>query len=323
LWKESVRFLISGRVAQKQGVIDFFLGKFDGNNLTNFSVQPDSYPLFKYSKELSIVTVNFKTKEFTLKLLESITKKNSGFDELKHEIVVLDNGSDDGIGNEIKKTYPQVKFIQSSENLGFSKGNNKAISYTLGEYILLLNSDIEVKTDAIKKILTFAKEKKGNAVVSGKLILDDGSTQKSVFKLPTIAGALKEYFLGIKGEYAQYTPSQSKPSVVEGAVMACYLIPRKILNKIGILSEESFLYFEDIEYARRLAKGNINIYYLPEAEFLHHHGASSKMLGQKVAATLNRKGMKIYHGTFKYLTLELILFLGQKFQRVLKLVKYH
>jgi len=94
--------------------------------------------------------------------------------------------------------------------------------------------------------------------------------------------------------------------------MACFLIPRKILNKVGYLAEKSFLYFEDIEYCRRLKKSGIGIYYYPKAEFFHHHGASSEKIGQTQAYSYLKKGAFFYHGRLKYLILWFILWLGQK-----------
>src|SRR3990172_11252444 len=91
----------------------------------------------------------------------------------------------------------------------------------------------------------------GDVVLAGKLFLPDGTFQKSCFVLPTIGGAIKEYFFGQKGAYSMYLPKGDKETKVEGAVMASFLIPWKVINKTGKLKEGSFIYFEDIEYCRR------------------------------------------------------------------------
>src|SRR3989337_1406895 len=163
LWKESVRFMLSGREPQRNEVIHFFLGRFSQPKSQQSTV--NSEQLIKYPMDLSIVIVNYKTKDLTLELLESIFNPSSGFDESKDEVIVLDNGSDDRIEASLK------------------------------------------------------------------------------YKLPTIGGAINEYFLGKKGNYDLFAPSTNLASKVEGAVMACFLIPRKILNKVGYLAEKSFFYF--------------------------------------------------------------------------------
>lgn len=327
LWKESLRFMTGGREAQRRGVFDFFLKKYENPNSQNLfqtkvasglKPEPVKKTDSKYPLELSIVTVNYKTKELTLKLLESIFVKNSGFDKSRMEMIVLDNGSDDRIEADIREKFPEAKFIGLNENTGFAKGYNKGMGYTKGEYLLLLNSDIEVKGKSIRKILDFAKKKNGNAVVAGKLILPDASLQKSCYKLPTISGAVREYFFGKSGEYDLFAPRGNLSSKVEGAVMACFLIPRRVQNKVGYLSEESFLYFEDIEYCRRLKDAKIDLYYYPDAVFFHHHGASSEIIGKEKAYDYLKKGAKTYHGNLNYAILWLILRIGQKFRTFLK-----
>ncbi len=109
-------------------------------------------------------------------------------------------------------------------------------------------------------------------------------------------------------------PETDKPIRVEGAVMADYLIPRNILNKIGPLNKKLFMYFEDIDYARRLKNAGTPIYFCPKVEFYHHHGASSQRAGG-----LNRRlveSSRIYHGKFNYYLLTFILWLGQKVKLV-------
>ena len=261
--------------------------------------------------DMSVAIVNYKTAELTKKLLRSLADEN-----LKMEIVVLDNGSQDGIGETLKKEFSHITFIQNEVNTGFSKGYNKAIAATNGDHILILNSDIEVRKGSLKKLLEAAKYYSSKAVVVGRLVLPDGSIQKSAFHLPAIAGALKEYFLNQCNSYFSYLPSQNEPSVIEGAVMACFLIPRIIWERIGKLDEGTELYFEDIEYCRRLKEANIPIYYIPDAILDHHHGASSKKLPEGEALKKLQKAAKRYHGSFSHYLITFVLWLGQKVRRI-------
>lgn len=111
-------------------------------------------------------------------------------------------------------------------------------------------------------------------------------------------------------------PKGEDPVQVEGLVMACYLIPRNIINKVGLLDEGTFIYFEDIEYARRLKKFGIQLYFVPTAKFIHHHGASSKKAGVEKSQELLQKAAIHYHGKLYYLLLTWVLKLGQKLGRV-------
>ena len=307
LLREAFKLFLFGRIAQKKGILDFYLG-ISGNYLEVASL---FHP--KGGRKLSIGIVNYNTANLTKKLLLSIFQKESGFDEKDMEVIVLDNGSDDNCKNVIKDFLGKIKFIQNQENKGFSKGYNKIIKYSKGEYFLMFNSDIEVLKGSLSEMLKAANDQ---AVFGGKLVFPDRSAQDSAFHLPTIPGAFKEYFLGQKGSYFMYEPSGSKPSKVEGLVMACYLIPRHIINKVGLLDEGTFIYFEDIEYARRLKKFGIPIYFVPSAKFIHHHGAASKTIGVDKSQELLQKAAIHYHGRFYYFLLSWVLKIGQKLGRV-------
>jgi len=266
-----------------------------------------------YSLKLSIGIVNYKTADLTKKCLDSIFNRTSGFGEKDMEVIVLDNGSNDDCKNVIKYYLGKIKFIQNQENEGFAKGYNKTIKFSKGEYILLLNSDIEILKNGLSEMLKAARDE---AVFGGKLVFPDGSSQDSAFHLPTITGAFKEYFLAQKGSYFMYEPKGNKPVEVEGLVMACYLIPRHIINKVGLLDEGTFIYFEDIEYARRLKKYGVPIYFVPSARFIHHHGAASKTIGVDKSQELLQKAALHYHGRFYYFLLSWVLKIGQKLGRV-------
>ncbi len=309
LLREAIRLFYFGRKEQKIAISDFMKGKTGPPPWTKEDVKKKKYPL-----ELSIVIVNYKTVSYTIKLLETIFDSKSGFKEKTSEVIVLDNASNDKMWTIIKKRFPKTKFIQNRENTGFSRGYNKAISFSKGEYILMLNSDIEVLPKSLNEMLAEAKKRVDKAVIVGKLFLTDSTIQNSCFKLPTVIGAIKEYLFNIKDEYRMYHPKIDAPETVEGAVMACFLIPRIIWNKVGELSEGSFMYFEDIEYCRRLKQKGFKLYYCPKAVFIHHHGASSKKMGNQAYEYLKR-GAVFYHGRIKYTLLWIILWLGQKINK--------
>ncbi|MBU1031759.1 glycosyltransferase family 2 protein [Patescibacteria group bacterium] len=299
LLREAVKLFIFGRRAQRKGVLDYYLGIIGGID----EISKPEYPI-----KLSIGIVNYNTANLTRKLLQSIPKASD------IEIIVLDNGNLDSCKDWIKD-FP-VKYLQNNENEGFSKGYNKTIKYALGEYYLMLNSDIEVLPGSLKELVKIEDELKGETVLGGKLLFPDKSDQDSVFHLPTIRGAFKEYFLAQKGSYFMYLPKGEKPVKVEGMVMACLLIPKKILNKAGLLDEGTFIFFEDIEYSRRLKEFNISVYFVPGAKFIHHHGSSTKKVGWEKSYALLQKASKHYHGKIYYYLLTLVLKLGQKLGRV-------
>jgi len=261
--------------------------------------------------KLSIVILNFNTKRLTINCVNSIykSKPRVGF-----EVVVVDNGSTDGTVEALRKLkFKNFRIIENKKNLGFSKGNNAGIRKATGKYILLLNSDTIVKEHSIDRLYEFAAETTGAGVVGARLLNKDGSVQKSVFRFPTVWRAVKEYWFGIKNAYTNYAPKTKKPTKVEAVVGAAFLITPQALKKVGLLDESYFMYFEDLDYCRRVKNSDLNVYYLPEAEIVHLHGQS----GRKLITKDNQwrrlvEGSKRFNGYAKHYLLHLILWFGQK-----------
>ena len=133
--------------------------------------------------ELSIIVVSFNTAGLLRKCLNKVYKSLSfGKIERETEIIVVDNGSTDGSIEMIRKNFPKVEIIKNSQNLGFAKANNQGIRKALGKYILLLNSDTEVRNDALSQLLEVIKEDYSIGVLGGKLLNTDGSIQPSTEK---------------------------------------------------------------------------------------------------------------------------------------------
>ena len=303
LLREAGWLFLFGRPAQRRGLLDYYLGE-----TRNFGEASDvEYPI-----KLSIGIVNYNTADLTKKLLQSIFSQDTN----NLEVIVLDNGNVDPVFDKIKEFLPRIKYLKNNENEGFAKGYNKTIKYSLGRYFLMLNSDIEVLPGTVSEVIKWADQFKDQAVLGGRLIFPDGSRQDSAFHLPTLTGAFSEYFLAKKGSYFMYEPRGDKPSQVEGLVMACLLIPKHIIYKVGLLDEGSFIFFEDIEYAKRLRQFGIPLYFIPTAKFIHHHGASTKRIGVDKANQLLKKSAQIYHGKVYYFLLTWVLRIGQKLNRV-------
>lgn len=307
LIREAIKLLIIGRSAQREGIVDYVRGVW-GWKRAKQSDEVD-YPL-----SLSIVILNYKTTKLTLQLLDSIYDKKSGFDLVKGgaEVLVLDNSPDEPCQKEVLEKYPNIKFVANEVNNGFAGGNNQLISYSLGRNILLLNSDIEVKPEGFTNLMKAINRHGENAIYAGRLYFGTGELQDSCFNLPTVWHAFEEYFLKKSGSYFMFTPKGKSDVKVEGAVMACFLIPMRVVNEIGLLQEETFMYFEDIEYCRRARGKNIPVYYVPSAEFIHYHGQSSKKAGVDLSNQRLITAAKWYHGPIEYFMVTSVLWLGQK-----------
>ena len=265
--------------------------------------------------ESSIIVLNYNTGEILKKCVESILKTTKNLSVPRCELILIDNASSDESIKSIKgtKSIKGIKTIQNSQNLGFSKGFNQGIRIARGKYVLLLNPDTEVKPGAIQKLLEFAKNTPDAAVVAPKLLNPDGSTQASAFKLPTLWNAVREYWLGEKGLFSKYIP-QGGPT--ESLVMAAYLLTPRALKKVGLLNEKFFMYFEDLDYAKRVKEKGLKIYYLPQAEVIHYHGVSGKNLAdEKNQWRRLIPSSKTYHGTLMHYLINLVIWSSQKWEK--------
>ncbi|HCC08929.1 MAG: Family 2 glycosyl transferase, partial [Candidatus Woesebacteria bacterium GW2011_GWD2_40_19] len=159
--------------------------------------------------ELSIVIVNFNTKDLTVGCLRSIEKEGK---DLSFEVLLTDNGSSDGSVEAFKK-IKEEKFwrnrftlILNDSNAGYAKANNQGINRAKGKYLLLLNSDTVVHEHALQSLLRFAKATPDAGVIGSKLLNIDGTLQMSCYNFPTIGNAIKEYWFGQKGLFEKFAP---------------------------------------------------------------------------------------------------------------------
>jgi GT2 family glycosyltransferase len=280
--------------------------------------------------KLSIVIVNFNTKDLLKQCLTSLISSNifrinSNKNSLKfenYEIIVVDNGSMDG-SKEYLRDLEQKKFRNNSiflkvifndQNLGFAKAVNQGIKQTKGDYILLLNSDTVVKPGALLAMINFARTHPLAGVVGGRLLNPDGTIQGSCYHLPGIGRAIKEWWLGEEKISEKYAPKGKEAAEVESVVGGSFLIPREVIDKVGLLDERFFMYFEDLDYCRRVRKAGFKVYWVPKAEFIHYHGASGERIPEKTHQWLVESS-KIYHGKLKYWLITFIIWSGQKWQR--------
>jgi len=239
------------------------------------------------------------------------------FSNSQTEIIVVDNGSRDGSRKyleQLKVKSEKLKVILNEKNSGFAKAVNQGIKASQGENILLLNTDTELKKGSIKTLINFVKKNENIGIAVPQLLNPGGSVQPSCFKFPTISGAIRKFWLGQSEAFGKYVPEGSHPSQVEGAVGAVWLMPRLTIEKVGLLNEEYFMYYEDIDYCRRTRQAGLKIVYIPESKVIHLHGASGKKLADKPNQWLVESSKK-YHGFLEHSLINFIIRTGQLCQR--------
>lgn len=214
---------------------------------------------------ISIIIVNWNVTQLLQECLNSIFATK--YKDL--EVLVIDNASTDHSISLIKSTFPKVKLIENATNIGLPKAINIGLKESLGDYLVLLNPDTILPVDFFTKILEFFAKYPTTALMGPKFI-DEGS----VFTEPGILNTFRIYFLHSLS--AKYTPKEDGPVAVNALSGACLIMPRDTYNQAGPLTEEVFMYYEDLDYCRRLRKLHLPVIYNPRIVIRHLHGQSSK-----------------------------------------------
>lgn len=249
---------------------------------------------------LSIIILNYNTKELTQKAIRSVFMYPP---DTTYELIVVDNNSTDNSVKQLKtlqKKYP-FTLVENSKNLGFSGGNNVGIKMAKGNEVLLLNSDTKVTKGALTELYDEQKSYPDAGVFGARLLNKDGTVQASVYRIPTIYRAVRQYWFGEKGLLDKYIPRSKSTTEVEAVVGAVFLITKSALKEVGLLNEQYFMYFEDLDYCREVRKKGLKVYYVPSALVYHYHGQS----GKSIASDENQwkrliPSSKTFHGLFGY-----------------------
>ena len=225
---------------------------------------------------LTIVIVNWNTKEDLLTCLSSIKER---LRDPLFEVLVVDNGSNDGSSEEVRREYPWVELLENKNNSGFANAANMALRRMKGRYVLLLNPDTRVKERAIEKLISFM-ESHSEAGISGPQLLNpDGSKQNSIANFPSLATELLNKSL-LRWLFPKKFPGKernySEPIEVDSVIGACMMVRREAMDQVGLLDEDYFLFFEETDWCFRMKRAGWKIYHVPQAEVYHLQGKSAE-----------------------------------------------
>lgn len=221
-------------------------------------------------KLVSIITVNFNQPKITEDLLKSLETVNT-YEEI--EVIVVDNGSVNNPVTDWQVRYPNVTFIRSDANTGFAGGNNIGIQEATGNYLFLINNDTEVTPTLIGDLVHTMERNPKIGILSPKIHYFDqpgmlqyaGYTQMNYF---TCRNACIGQFEIDRG---QYDSSSGTTGYAHGAAM---MISREALEKAGVMDENYFLYFEELDWCERIRKAGYEVHTNLSALIYHKESVS-------------------------------------------------
>ncbi len=230
--------------------------------------------------EVSIVCVNWNSVPYLRECLASVYHYTS---KIRFEIIVVDNASPDGGIDDLKEQFPEITVVKSSKNLGFAGASNLGFRHASGKYILLLNPDTRLINPAINILLEMIKTLPDAGVVGCKLLNTDLTVQTaSVQKFPTLLNQLANLeYLRVRWpgfplwDISPLFRDEVAPVRVEVIPGACMLLKREVFEKVGLLTEDYFMYAEDIDLNYKMRRAGLASYYVGAAHIVHHGGTSS------------------------------------------------
>ena len=225
------------------------------------------------SVDLSIIIVNWNTKELVRRCTQSIIRYTR---DLVYEIIVVDNHSDDGSVSLIHDSFPSVILIQNEDNLGFAKANNIGIKKACGRYLLLLNSDTYIDHNVFSEIVHYMDVHPEAGILSPKIVTPElAPYPMRICSLTPFLSFLKIFNLYFLCK--EYVPDEgSQPVEVRVVGGSCMLLRRKVIDSVGYLEERFFLYNEEDDFCRRAIRKGWKIILNPQSYIIHFHGMSTR-----------------------------------------------
>jgi len=262
-----------------------------------------SIPEFKFSQptelDISIVIVSFNTREILLNCLESIQKHT---ERISYEVIVVDNASEDKTIEAIAKRFLGVQMIANDDNRGFSAANNQGIVSSKGKRIAFLNPDTLLTENSFQKIFAYMESHPEYSILGSGIVdennlpcpirLWEDTPQDAVFKVLNLYNPSSE--LKKMGEM-----KAKEAQVISGC---CFVVDRELIESIGLMDENYFLYNEEDDLCRRARKQGKKICFFPETAVQHMQGQSTHQnrFREKVILKTYQSNLYFYSKYYSY-----------------------
>jgi GT2 family glycosyltransferase len=273
------------------------------------------------SPDLSIIIVNWNTRDLLENCLRSIQKSRGTF---AIQTIVVDNNSADGSREMVAKIFPDVLLMNSGGNVGFARANNVALPRATSSLVLFLNPDTEVSQSGLEKMIAFMKADRTIGALGCKIRNSNGTIQQlGIQRFPSPTGELMKMLCvsartqSRLGSFFPYHDPE-KSGEVKKLFGACLLVRRDVLDQVGSFDERFFMYCEDVDLCHRITEAGWKLYYLSDAEILHLGGSASSTVPGRFAVLMMcesfSKFMRKHYGWFGALTYRCVTMLGALFR---------
>lgn len=232
------------------------------------------------TKDVSIILVNYKTKDLTIQCIKSIYEKTK---DINFDIYVVDNASYDGIEEQLRTEFPEVKFLQNEINGGFGYGNNVALRVFDAKYAFLLNTDTILINNAVKILFDFMESNPNLGACGGNLYDENNNNIHSYGNIFDLTDLFIKTF-GLRLFFPKRFKKmrdcgenkKNECKSVDYITGADLMLRKEALDKAGLFDEKFFMYSEESELQFRIKKAGYDIFITPDAKIVHLHNKSPK-----------------------------------------------
>ncbi len=233
---------------------------------------------------LSIVILNYNTRELLLENIECVRKNTRNLD---HEIILVDNGSTDGSVEFVRDKYSDIKVVRNEKNIGCPAGRNKGFLNSSGDFILFIDSDTSLGDNCVSTLLKIITRDEKIGAVGCKLLNKDGTHQPSAKRFPTLFSEFFNIFFGGKlfpnTKFSQIVKVKDGDTIeVDWLSTALIMFRRDAVIRAGGFDERYFYGGEDADICYRIKKNNYKVIYTSECSAVHLGGGTTRKLMHEI-----------------------------------------
>jgi N-acetylglucosaminyl-diphospho-decaprenol L-rhamnosyltransferase len=215
---------------------------------------------------VSYCVVNTNGREFLLACLDAIERTTPA--DLEHEIVVLDNASDDGSVDAVRALDREIRLIAHDRREGKAANDSRLLQEAQGEFCLLLNEDSELQPGSVAALLGALQSDRGAAVAGAQLLAPDGREVPCAWRLPGVETALAGALFMHRRATVESGGGGTRP--VGWVQSSAMMVRREAAREVGWLDPEFFVYSDETDFCKRLGDADWRILYVPSARAVHH-----------------------------------------------------
>jgi GT2 family glycosyltransferase len=236
--------------------------------------------------DISYLVINWNTKDLTGLCIRSLAADSRGFDA---EIIVVDNGSEDGSIEMIRAQFPAVHLICNDRNVGFARANNIGMLKSRGRFVFLVNSDAQLVPGCTGSMIGCMRDNPGLALLGPGILDSEGRPQQNCWEFPSLPSVARGVIGVRQPGVGRMQGGGGLVHLTRHFLSGCVLmVRREALERDGLFDERYFFYAEDMDWSRRMIDGGWMIGQLPAAKAIHYGGGSSTRNGTRAAVQAER-----------------------------------